>query len=166
MWGNYPLQGLNAKGCVMVLEYTLIDFKPSDFKDDYGNTWCDAAFKGMSEPVKWAVKDPSKPVVGQNYWGTIDEKTSKAGKTYLRFNKKQPPENTQTQDGKPNSGSHEDGVAWGNALNVAAISLSAKVDKQDLVDFATFIFDHRPSNIINVKPDKTSEEYDVPEDWS
>jgi hypothetical protein len=73
-------------------EYKLIQFKPSDFKDQHGNTWCDVAFEGVSEPVKWVVKDPSKAEVGKSYYGEIEQKTSKAGKPYQRFYSKTKPE--------------------------------------------------------------------------
>lgn len=66
-------------------DYELHTFRVSDFKDQNGNTWCDAAFVGVSEPVKWVVKDPEKVKVGDIYYGRIEEKQSKAGKPYLRF---------------------------------------------------------------------------------
>jgi formylmethanofuran dehydrogenase subunit A len=73
----------------MAQDYTLTYFRVSDFKDNNGNTWCDAAFDGISEPVKWVVKDPTTVVKGQQYYGQIVEAISKAGKPYLRFKREQ-----------------------------------------------------------------------------
>lgn len=78
----------------MAQDYKLLQFKPSDFKDQHGNTWCDAAFEGVSEPVKWVVKDPTKAEVGKTYYGEIVQKTSKADKPYQRFYPRQKPEQT------------------------------------------------------------------------
>lgn len=76
-------------------DYKLKDFKPSDLKDQHLNVWCDAIFEGLGEPVKWVVKDPSKIVVGQSYYGEMREMTSQAGKAYVRFYRKERP------DGEP-----------------------------------------------------------------
>ena len=73
----------------MIQNYTLKSFTPSDFKDDYGNTWCTATFEEASaEPVKWVVKEVSKPVIGREYYGEITEETSRKGGKYLRFRSK------------------------------------------------------------------------------
>ena len=72
----------------MIQNYTLKTFVPSDFKDDYGNTWCNATFEGVGEPVKWVLRDPTKPVLGQEYYGEITEETSRKGGKYLRFRPK------------------------------------------------------------------------------
>lgn len=82
----------------MSQDYELTSFKTSDFKDTFGNTWCDVAFLGVSEPVKWVVKDVSKPQIGRTYYGRIEEKTSKAGKPYLRFYTEQKDEEKQKKD--------------------------------------------------------------------
>lgn len=81
----------------MAQEYELTSFKVSDFKDDHGNTWCDATFKGFGEPMKWVVKDPSRAEIGKVYYGRIEEKTSKAGRPYNRFYTEAKPET----EGKP-----------------------------------------------------------------
>lgn len=80
-----------------VQEYELTQFKSSDFKDQNGNIWCDAVFLGIGEPVKWVVKDPSKVVVGQKYYGKITDETSKANKPYQRFRREKRPEEQQRQ---------------------------------------------------------------------
>ena len=73
-------------------DYTVEDVRIGDFKDDHGNTWTDVVFKEIGEPVKWVMKDPSKVKPGDVVYGSINEQTSKAGKTYLRFKKEQKPE--------------------------------------------------------------------------
>ncbi|GAC1499075.1 MAG: hypothetical protein NVS1B10_01420 [Candidatus Saccharimonadales bacterium] len=84
----------------MAQDYNLIFFKAGDFKDDFGNTWCEAAFEGISEPVRWVVKDPSRVVKGQKYYGEIYEATGKkTGKAYLRFKTVQRPD----EETKPTS---------------------------------------------------------------
>lgn len=79
----------------MAQEYKLIQLKPGDFQDNHGNTWCDAAFEGVSEPVKWVVKDPRAYTEGESYYGEIKDMTSKAGKAYLRFYRQLKPEDEQ-----------------------------------------------------------------------
>lgn len=81
-------------------EYELTEFKSSDFKDQNGNVWCDAVFLGVGEPVKWVVKDPSKVVVGQKYYGKITDETSKANKPYQRFRREKRPEDQAQPQGK------------------------------------------------------------------
>lgn len=80
-------------------EYELIDLKVSDFEDNFSNKWCEATFKGVSEPVKWVIKDPSTITLNATYWGEIKEMTSKAGKPYNRFYRAKPedvPQSTQS----------------------------------------------------------------------
>lgn len=88
----------------MAQEYKLthvqIDKEP--FVDQHGNTWLTVAFEGISEPVKWVVKDPSRLVVGDSYFGEVNEVTSKAGKPYRRFKKVSQEE---TNPGKSYTGS-------------------------------------------------------------
>ena len=79
-------------------DYKLTSFKEGDYKDNYGNAWCDATFEGISEPCKWVVKDPSRITVGATYYGIIADKTSKSGKTYRRFTKKPKEEVTQKSE--------------------------------------------------------------------
>lgn len=74
----------------MAQEYEVTAFEASDFKDKNGNWWCNAAFLGVSEPVKWVVKDPAKFKVGDKVYGELKVMTSKAGKPYLRFYRQQP----------------------------------------------------------------------------
>lgn len=77
-------------------EYTLKDFKVSDFKDNYGNTWCDAVFEELGEPVKWVVKDPESIVLGTSYYGEVKEMMSKQNKPYQRFYRHERPDDHQT----------------------------------------------------------------------
>lgn len=76
-------------------ELTAFDTGKTPHIDGYGNTWATAVFLGEGEPVKWVVKDPATIKVGQKYYGTITEETSKAGKTYLRFRREKVPEAPQ-----------------------------------------------------------------------
>ena len=66
-------------------DYRLIELRKGDFQDNHGNWWCDVSFEGVSEPVKWVIKDPLKITEGEVYQGEIKEQTSKAGKPYQRF---------------------------------------------------------------------------------
>jgi hypothetical protein len=99
----------------MAKDYTVNQFKVGTFTDPNGNTWCDMALQGVGEPVKIVVKDPTKFHDGMELYGKIEEKTSKAGKTYLRFYRE------QKQDA-PAQGSTYDsnGAKHGNALKIAA----------------------------------------------
>jgi hypothetical protein len=80
-------------------EYSVLQFKKGDFKDNYGNYWCDMALQGVGEPVRIVVKDPLQFRDGMTLYGTIEEKTSQAGKPYLRFKRLEKPEAEQTSLG-------------------------------------------------------------------
>lgn len=73
-------------------ELTAFDTGKDPYVDGHGNTWCTAVFLGEGEPVKWVVKDPTAIKVGERYYGSIIEQTSKANKTYLRFKREQRPD--------------------------------------------------------------------------
>lgn len=79
----------------MAQDYTLTSFNPGDFQDPHGNTWCDAAFQGIAEPVKMVVKDPTQYKEGQVVYGEITIATSRAGKPYNRFKRQQKPDQEQ-----------------------------------------------------------------------
>lgn len=81
-------------------DYIVEDLRVGDFKDNHGNTWCDVVFKEVGEPVKWVLKDPSKVQVGDSVYGLIEEKESKAGKTYKKFKRGQKPEGEVDWDRK------------------------------------------------------------------
>lgn len=99
----------------MAQEYTLSSFQDSDFKDQNGNTWCTALFEEKSnEPIKWVVKDPTKVVVGQKYFGEVKEMTSKAGKPYLRFFREKNPD-YQGGGNKSNGDGQHQGMCFNNA---------------------------------------------------
>lgn len=80
----------------MSQDYKLTAFNPGDFQDPHGNTWCDAAFEGLSEPVKMVVKDPTQYKEGQMLYGEITVATSRAGKPYNRFKRQQKPDQEQS----------------------------------------------------------------------
>ncbi len=79
------------------MEYEIIAFDTGKepFVDNHGNTWCTVAFQGISEPVRWVVKDPTKYKIGDMVYGKITQETSKAGKPYNRFRKESPSEGLQ-----------------------------------------------------------------------
>lgn len=81
-------------------EHKLLDFKVGELKDNYGNTACSATFEGVSEPVTWMVKDPTKVAVGQSYYGHTEDATSRAGKPYRRFYRDQRPEASDSTPSK------------------------------------------------------------------
>lgn len=66
-------------------DYEVVQFKAGTFMDNYQNYWCDMALKGISEPVRIAVKDPTQFHDGMVLYGTIDHAKSKSNKPYLRF---------------------------------------------------------------------------------
>ena len=82
-------------------DYTIIQFKKGDFQDNHGNYWCDAVFKGVGEPVKMVVKDPTSFTDNMSVYGEIKQLTSKAGKEYNRFYRSPKPETDEsTSDSK------------------------------------------------------------------
>lgn len=89
----------------MAQDYELTQFQGSDFKDQNGNTWCTAVFRGVGEPVKWVVKDITKIQVGQSYYGEIKTQQGKSGKDYLRFYREQRPD--QNHGGNSSGGKRE-----------------------------------------------------------
>jgi hypothetical protein len=109
----------------MAQEYIITSFKPSDFKDNYGNSWCEVAFEGMSEPARWVVKDPSRIKVGDVVYGHIEDATSRAGKPYNRFKIDQREDNQSSPQkastGYSESPEKQDSIYRSVALNNAAV---------------------------------------------
>jgi len=70
-------------------EFTLTDLRVGDFKDQNGNSWCNATFEEYGEPVTWVIKDPSKISLGTKYSGEIKDWTSSKGKVMPRFYREQ-----------------------------------------------------------------------------
>ena len=110
----------------MSSDYTISVFKPTDYKDTYGNYWCEVAFEGESEPARWSMKPESveKYKPGVSVYGHIEEATSKAGKPYNRFKTDQRPEGTQA----PQSGSKPQTSSWDNPERQDAISRSVALN--------------------------------------
>lgn len=79
----------------MAQEYEVTQFKKGDFQDPHGNYWCDMALKGVGEPVRIVVKDPTQFHDGMSIYGNITDETSKAGKPYQRFRREQRPDDEQ-----------------------------------------------------------------------
>lgn len=113
----------------MLKDYKLVSFEKGDFQDFHKNYWCTAVFEGVGEPIKWVVKDPTKVTEGETYYGEIKEETSKAGKSYLRFYKKQAPDAQGASQGGGSSaysGERSDGMRQGMCINNAANFINAQ----------------------------------------
>lgn len=115
-------------------DYKVNQFKPSDFRDQNGNYWCDMALAGVGEPVKIVVKDPTKFHDGMDLYGKIEEKTSKAGKPYLRFFREQKQDSPKSSNPTYDS----NGAKHGNALKIASDFYFAhgvsEMNEDDFVD--------------------------------
>lgn len=157
----------------MAQEYKLLSFKPSDFKDNLDNTWCDAVFDGVGEPVKWVVKDPSKPVVGQMYYGRIEEKDSKAGKKYQRFyaeKQEQAPAKAEQSDEYWNERNANIQAQWAIRESLSKFPEgcyeASEADRMTLLhnirDFAEELFD-MVDEVANHRTGKSVEGLDPPE---
>jgi hypothetical protein len=116
---------------IMAKEYEVTSFKPRDFQDNYGNTWCDMALAGVSEPVVIVLKDSASVEVGKKLWGYIVDKESSAGLPYLKFIKE--PQEGQTNPGKTYTSSTKydsDGQRQGMAIKAAAEYITKWADKK------------------------------------
>lgn len=113
----------------MPQEYIVRAFKAGDFKDNYGNTWCEVAFDGISEPVRWVVQDPSKVELGQVVYGHIEDATSKAGKPYNRFKTDKREEQASTPPARAVALNTEDSIARAVALKAAVEIVAASAPK-------------------------------------
>lgn len=81
----------------MPQEYEVVQFKKGDFKDQNGNFWCDMALKGVGEPVRIVVKDPTQFHDGMTLYGRITEEVGKtSGKPYQRFRREKRDDETRT----------------------------------------------------------------------
>lgn len=118
----------------MTEEYTIRAFKATDFKDQNGNTWCSVTFEGVSEPIKWVVKDPTTVNVGDKVYGKITDETSKAGNPYRRFRREKRPEQPENapqgqSDEYWQQRNHEIRAQW--AIGQAVNLYKDKVDTTD-----------------------------------
>jgi hypothetical protein len=117
----------------MAQTYKLTGFEKGDFQDNHGNYWCTAVLQGIGEPVKIVVKDPTKYHEGMELYGNVEEKTSKAGKPYLRFYREQHPDQ-QTggshSGGKKSGGYDSDGQKQGMAIKAASDYVTKWADKK------------------------------------
>lgn len=78
-----------------VKDYEITHFKAGDFQDNFGNYWCSMALKGVGEPVKIAVKDPTQFHEGMSLYGLIETKPARSGGEYLKFKRMQREEGQQ-----------------------------------------------------------------------
>lgn len=128
-------------------EYPLAEYKVKflevgDFQDQHGNYWCNAAFDGIGEPVRWVIKDPSKIKEGESYYGKVTMEKSKAGNAYLRFRREERPEGAPLPD-KPGGYVPKDSDAiraqW--AIGRAIEMYNAeKIGKDKLVETAKYLY--------------------------
>jgi len=113
-------------------DYKLTWFHAGDYKDPHGNYWCNAAFDGVSEPVRWVVKDPDAVEVNKTYYGHFTKEESKTGKEYIRFRREQKPEeshaNQSNSSGNKNN-FNPDGQRQGMCLNNATRYVTATAQK-------------------------------------
>lgn len=132
-------------------EYRITGVKKGDqWESSYGTFQSYAlALSGLGEPVQLNKKVPvnQEPSVGDVLTGTVEEKTSKAGKPYYRFKAET---NFQKSNGK--GGYDSDGMAWGNSLT-NAVSVVTQVTKsgddaysvaRDALEIAKLFFEARP----------------------
>lgn len=110
-------------------DFKITYFERSDYTDPHNNVWCNVLFEGhQNEQIRMVVKDPNAYSVGQIVYGHIDEKTSQAGKPYLRFYRdKKPDDFTQSDSGKSSHKDNSDGQRQGMCFNNAAAYLNANV---------------------------------------
>ena len=132
-------------------EYRITGVKKGDqWESSYGQFQSYAlALSGLGEPVQLNKKVPvnKEPEVGDVLTGTVEEKTSKAGRPYYKFKAEN---NFQQKNGK--SGYDSDGMAWGNSLT-NAVSVVTQVTKsgddaysvaRDALEIAKLFYDARP----------------------
>lgn len=139
----------------MAQNYTIHTFDPGKepFIDRNGNQWINVLFEGeLSNPTKWVMRPDSvaKYKVGDTVFGRIDQVD---GKNYQRFYKEQKPDggygSAPTQAGQVAQAKYapkddrEDGMRWGNSLNVAVIALQHDISAEQLLEFATKLYEHR-----------------------
>lgn len=116
----------------MAQNYKVKEVQEQDtpFVDKHGNTWLTVAFEGVSEPVRWVVKDPSKVTEGMSVEGDIVEATSKAGKTYLRFKRVQ----QQPGNGKAPADPRTMYTAYAKDVWIALVGPNGQVNNQEYLD--------------------------------
>lgn len=137
-YSEWNPRGYKVKEKRMSQDYKISAYKPSDFQDNFGNWWVEVAFEGVSEPARWAMKDPMKYKVGDTVYGHMVDATSRAGKPYSKFVRDQKEEYTPTQSSGSNSGqSTDESIARAVALK-AAVELTAS-DARLMKDKATVL---------------------------
>lgn len=125
------------------MEYIPKIVKEAGEKDQYGNQPYSVLFES-GESVFF--KAQKAPVVGQPEHGVITEEPKRNGSgTYKKF-KRVSPDQQSFGDNRAHQRheKNEDGMAWGNALNVAVLALHYGVAAEDLIDTAKEIFNARP----------------------
>lgn len=126
------------------MEYIPKIVKEVGDKDQYGNQPYSVLFES-GESVFF--KAQKAPAVGQPEHGVITEEPKKNGTgTYKKFKRVSPDQQSFGGNRAPQRHEkNEDGMAWGNALNVAVLALHYGVAAEDVIDTAKEIFEARPS---------------------
>lgn len=95
---------------------------------------------GFDGPVQLNQKPTSpKPEEGQELFGHVE-----SNQHGHKFKKAQNPNYSGGNRATQRHEKNEDGMAWGNALNVAVLALHYGVAAEDLIDTAKEIFNARP----------------------
>jgi hypothetical protein len=153
----------------MAQDYEILDFKKGTFQDNYGNYWCDMALKGFGEPVRIAVKDPTEFHEGMSLYGVVEEKESKAGKSYYRFKREKKEETSASSSPSNNweSPERQDSINRSVALNNANILFqSTAADADEVLRIADKYYDwlknHQTTDVIEPVTDKPITLDDIP----
>lgn len=105
------------------------DPKRLDGADNYGNVTDSVFFEGETETVLWKHAPTTEVAKGTKVYGEITNETSKAGKPWRKFSKRQVPEDNQDVEtaGDPSSSKtnakssyNPDGARQGMAINNGA----------------------------------------------
>jgi hypothetical protein len=127
----------------MPQEYEIIQFKKGDFQDNHGNFWCDMALRGVSEPVKIVVKDPTKYQDGDKIYGRITQETSKAGKSYQRFRRELAPDENTPSHGSRSYTPRDDAAIRAQFSIKTAVELLKNPEaevKEDIIEHWAKVF--------------------------
>lgn len=95
---------------------------------------------GFDGPVQINQKPTTpEPEEGQELFGHVE-----SNQHGHKFKKAQNPNYSGAPRGSVKHEKNEDGMAWGNALNVAVIALKSDINVEDLVSYAKELFEARP----------------------
>lgn len=136
--------------------------------------------EGVDAPVIWNKKvEGGAPKVGP-IWAKLESKTSQKGKQYFKFVKVAGPGHTTTavaprltrplplsqgaSQPLDSKRSFDTSEAWNGALNVAALALQHNLAKEDLLELAQWLYDHRPGTQTSIPVEKPVDSVQKPKD--